>query len=61
MPVFRGEPDKSGRVAPIAVHDFVDRINAYFSSNAGQYASEQHKLSALLNAFPLQSPAGGPL
>lgn len=57
MPIFKGEPDRSGRFSPLAVQDFVDRVHAYFSSSAGQFATEQQKLQSLLNAFPVGSPA----
>lgn len=57
LPVFKGEPDKSGRVSQHAVQDFLDRIDAYFSSNAGQYASDANKLLSLLNCFPFGSPS----
>ena len=57
IPIFKGEPDRSGRFAPLAVHDFVDRVHGYVSSSAGQVATEQQKLQILLNAFPVGSPA----
>lgn len=57
LPVFKGEPDRSGRVSQYAVQDFLDRVDAYFASNAGQYASESMKLLSLLNCFPYGSPS----
>lgn len=57
LPTFKGEPDRSGRVSQYAVQDFLDRIDAYFSTNAGQYASDSHQLLSLLSCFPFSSPA----
>ena len=57
MPVFKGEPDRSGRFAPLAVQDLVDRVHGYFPSSGGRFATEQQKLQSLLNAFPVGSPA----
>jgi len=57
LPLFKGDPDRTGRFPPIAVQDFIDRVDGFFSSSAGQYATEKHKLQALVNAFPFGSPA----
>jgi hypothetical protein len=57
LPVFKGDPDRSGRIASYAVQDFLDRLDAFFSCSAGQYANDHSKLLSLLNCFPFGSPA----
>lgn len=57
LPVFKGEPDHTGRVSQYAVQDFLDRVQAYFASNAGQYADDSLKLLSLLNCFPYGTPS----